>query len=181
MRELRKDTLLQTLKNYDKDNIPDKGIADVRKDFLHYEGLTPSEISTSSSAAAGLCMWVLAMVAYHHHAAQIVAQKNVSLQQAQEQLVAAKEVSKKFERQSSSNFDARAKAAPLFHTKFPVAPSDLNSDVVARPDSSKSSVPAVARGRAPPVSSIVGPAAGGGQAACVMPSFGSGNGERYLS
>jgi len=57
-------TLLPTLKSYDKDNIPAKVIGVIRKEFASDENFTPGQIAKASSAAEGLCKWVLAMEGY---------------------------------------------------------------------------------------------------------------------
>ena len=91
VRELSKGTLLQTLKAYDKDNIPAKVIGIIRKDFIPDENFTPSQIAKASSAAEGLCKWVLAMEGYDR-VAKVVAPKKAALKQAEEELAVAMEV-----------------------------------------------------------------------------------------
>ncbi len=54
--------LLQALQEYNKDNIPPKAIEKIRKEFIPDPKFTPQLIAKASSAAEGLCKWVLAMV-----------------------------------------------------------------------------------------------------------------------
>ena len=84
-------TLLTTLKEYDKDNIEVKVIDKIRKDFKSNENFTPAQIAKASSAAEGLCKWVLAMESYDR-VAKIVAPKKVKLAEAEAELAAAMKV-----------------------------------------------------------------------------------------
>ncbi|OQS02753.1 dynein heavy chain, partial [Thraustotheca clavata] len=54
---------LDKLKEYDKDNIPTKVIRQLAK-FIQDEEFTPENLSSISSAATSLCMWVRAMYTY---------------------------------------------------------------------------------------------------------------------
>eukprot|EP00961_Rhodomonas_salina_P063758 857225-Rhodomonas_salina.13 len=78
-------TLLQTLKSYDKENIPPKVISVIRKDFIPNEDYTPDKIAKASSAAEGLCKWVVAMEGYDR-VAKVVAPKKAALAQAEGEL-----------------------------------------------------------------------------------------------
>jgi dynein heavy chain, axonemal len=84
-------TLLTTLKEYDKDNIEPKVIEKIRKDFVGNEAFTPTQIAKASSAAEGLCKWVLAMESYDR-VAKIVAPKKAKLAEAETELAAAMKV-----------------------------------------------------------------------------------------
>jgi dynein heavy chain len=88
VRLLNTGTLLTTLKEYDKDNIDPKVIEKIRKDFKTNEAFTPAQIAKASSAAEGLCKWVLAMESYDR-VAKIVAPKKVKLAQAEDELAEA--------------------------------------------------------------------------------------------
>ena len=55
---------LQTLLDYDKENIPDKVITDITPYYKNTD-FTPQKILTASKAASGLCAWVRAMYEYH--------------------------------------------------------------------------------------------------------------------
>jgi len=87
-------TLLPTLKSYDKDNIPAKVIGIIRKEFVPDENFTPGQIAKASSAAEGLCKWVLAMEGYDR-VAKVVAPKKAALAQAEGELAEAMEVLEK--------------------------------------------------------------------------------------
>eukprot|EP00960_Hanusia_phi_P013114 383004-Hanusia_phi.AAC.2 len=78
-------TLLQTLKEYDKEHIPPKVIERIRKEFKPDENFTPQQIAKASSAAEGLCKWVLAMEGYDR-VAKIVAPKKEKLAKAEAEL-----------------------------------------------------------------------------------------------
>ncbi|OQR86425.1 dynein heavy chain [Achlya hypogyna] len=54
---------LDKLKEYDKDNIPTKTIRQLAK-FIQDDEFTPENLSSISSAATSLCMWVRAMYTY---------------------------------------------------------------------------------------------------------------------
>lgn len=58
------DAFLQTLKNYDKDNIPPASLKGA-EDYIKRDFFRPDVISTKSKAAAGLCEWVINIVAYY--------------------------------------------------------------------------------------------------------------------
>ena len=73
---------VDTLKSYDKDNIPDKIISRIRKDFTSDENFTPANAAKASSAAEGLCKWVCAMDTYDR-VAKVVAPKKASLAEAE--------------------------------------------------------------------------------------------------
>ena len=73
---------VDTLKSYDKDNIPDKIISRIRKDFTSDENFTQANAAKASSAAEGLCKWVCAMDTYDR-VAKVVAPKKASLAEAE--------------------------------------------------------------------------------------------------
>ena len=55
---------LDSLKNYDKDNIPHKVIKVIREKYTSNPDFNPKIIASVSSAAEGLCSWVSAMDIY---------------------------------------------------------------------------------------------------------------------
>merc|ERR1719336_2141884 len=57
-------TFLKKLLEFDKDNIPSEVIAKIAP-YIANEGFTPQQVKKSSSASAGLCMWVHRMYDYH--------------------------------------------------------------------------------------------------------------------
>ena len=102
--------LIDVLKSYDKDNIPQKVIDVIRAKFTTGGRLpggpgtfypyatadydlqfSPAMIAKSSSAAEGLCKWVIAMESYDR-VAKIVAPKKASLAEAEQQLAEAMKV-----------------------------------------------------------------------------------------
>ena len=61
---LNSGTLLDSLKGYNKDEIQPKIIAKIRAEFKDNPDFTPKMTAKASSAAEGLCKWVLAMESY---------------------------------------------------------------------------------------------------------------------
>jgi dynein heavy chain len=72
---------MDTLKSYDKDNIPKKIIAKVDK-YYKDPRFIPEEIKKQSSAAMCLCMWVRAMVVYDR-VAKNIEPKKLALKEAE--------------------------------------------------------------------------------------------------
>ncbi|XP_053575219.1 dynein axonemal heavy chain 3-like [Bombina bombina] len=76
---------LESLKEFDKDNIPPKAIAQIRRDFISNTEFQPAVIKNVSSACEGLCSWVRAIEVYDK-VAKIVAPKRQKLQEAETDL-----------------------------------------------------------------------------------------------
>lgn len=55
---------LQSLKDYDKDNIPPFIMDTIRRFYLPHKDFHPKIVAKASSAAEGLCKWVIAMDKY---------------------------------------------------------------------------------------------------------------------
>jgi dynein heavy chain len=55
---------LQYLKDFDKDNIPPAIMKKIRTEYLPNKDFKPSVVAKASSAAEGLCKWVIAMDMY---------------------------------------------------------------------------------------------------------------------
>ena len=55
---------LKSLQNYDKDNIPPAIIKTIRQKYTSNAEFDPEKIKTASTAAEGLCKWVVAMESY---------------------------------------------------------------------------------------------------------------------
>lgn len=53
-----------TVYSYDKDDIPAKTMAEIRKKYVTDPRFTPEAAEKASKAAAGLCKWVYAMETY---------------------------------------------------------------------------------------------------------------------
>ncbi|KYN09877.1 Dynein heavy chain 7, axonemal [Trachymyrmex cornetzi] len=73
---------LDSLLQFDKDNIPDKVIETIRKEYLVNPDFDPEKIKKVSTACEGLCRWVIAMSEYDI-IAKIVAPKKRALAQAE--------------------------------------------------------------------------------------------------
>lgn len=74
---------LDSLINFDKDNIPDNVIEKIRKEYLKNPDFDPEKIKKVSTACEGLCRWVYAMSEYDK-VSKVVAPKRRALAEAQE-------------------------------------------------------------------------------------------------
>ncbi|GIY27745.1 dynein heavy chain 7, axonemal [Caerostris darwini] len=79
---------LDSLKNYDKDNIAPKAMKEIRKNYISNPEFDPEKIKSASTAAEGLCRWVRAMDSYDE-VIKIVAPKKEALAQAESDLSTA--------------------------------------------------------------------------------------------
>ncbi|KAM8856216.1 dynein axonemal heavy chain 7 [Spinachia spinachia] len=79
---------LQSLHDYDKDNISPSFIAIIRNKYITNPDFVPEKIRTASTAAEGMCKWVCAMDKYDK-VAKVVAPKKEKLAQAQGELKVA--------------------------------------------------------------------------------------------
>jgi dynein heavy chain len=77
-------TFMDSLKNYDKDNIKESVIKQVDP-FMVDENFTPKAIEKASKACTAVCMWARAMHKYHNVAIS-VAPKKAKLNEAQAEL-----------------------------------------------------------------------------------------------
>ena len=69
---------IDQLKGYDKDNMDPKIIGLVRSKYVPMEDFTPEKAAKASSAAEGLCKWIMAMEIYDR-VAKVVAPKKAQL------------------------------------------------------------------------------------------------------
>jgi dynein heavy chain len=69
---------LQSLKDFDKDNVDEKIIKVIREDYVTNPDFTPENVAKSSKAAEGLCMWCRAIESYDR-VAKMVAPKKAML------------------------------------------------------------------------------------------------------
>ncbi|XP_026707995.1 dynein heavy chain 7, axonemal [Athene cunicularia] len=76
---------LQSLHEYDKDNIPPAYMAIIRKQYLTNPEFVPDKIRNASTAAEGLCKWVIAME-FYDTVSKNVAPKKLKLNEAEGQL-----------------------------------------------------------------------------------------------
>jgi dynein heavy chain len=65
---------IETLKKYDKDNIPEKTIKAVQK-YIDNPDFIPAKVGSVSAAAKSLCMWARAMHTYHRVAKEVEPKK----------------------------------------------------------------------------------------------------------
>lgn len=72
---------LQSLKDYDKDNINPDIMAKIRKEYLPNKDFQPAIIAKASSAAEGICKWIIAMDKYDE-VAKIVGPKKAKFEEA---------------------------------------------------------------------------------------------------
>lgn len=78
---------LPNLKEFDKDNIPVATMVKIRKEYLPHKDFKPHIIAKASTAAEGLCKWVIAMDMYDA-VAKVVAPKKAKLQAAEDEFAA---------------------------------------------------------------------------------------------
>ncbi|RYH30478.1 hypothetical protein EON65_05000, partial [archaeon] len=76
---------LNSLMNFDKDNINPKIVAEIKKEFIENSEFNPESIAKASKAAEGMCRWVFAMVTYDR-IAKVVAPKKAALEEAERKL-----------------------------------------------------------------------------------------------
>ncbi|XP_056593901.1 dynein axonemal heavy chain 3 isoform X3 [Triplophysa dalaica] len=76
---------LESLKTFNRDNIPAANIKKIREKFIEHPDFQPSLIKSVSSACEGLCKWVRAMEVYER-VAKVVAPKKERLQAAEAEL-----------------------------------------------------------------------------------------------
>ncbi|ETE66939.1 Dynein heavy chain 7, axonemal, partial [Ophiophagus hannah] len=76
---------LQSLHEYDKDNIPPAYMNIIRKQYITNPEFVPEKIRNASTAAEGLCKWVIAMDSYDK-VAKVVAPKKIKLNAAEGEL-----------------------------------------------------------------------------------------------
>ena len=77
---------LNSLKSFDKDNIPQAVIKKIRATYIPNQEFKPEKVRLASSAAEGLCSWIIAMEAYDR-VMKIVAPKQEALAQTELELV----------------------------------------------------------------------------------------------
>ncbi|XP_047370603.1 dynein axonemal heavy chain 7-like isoform X1 [Vespa velutina] len=82
LRMLSDAKFLDSLLNFDKDNIPEKVIENIRKNYLTKSDFDPEKIKKVSTACEGLCRWVMAMSEYDK-VAKVVAPKKEALAEAE--------------------------------------------------------------------------------------------------
>ncbi|KAM8934084.1 dynein axonemal heavy chain 11-like [Pelodytes ibericus] len=84
------DEFLQNLINFDKEHIPDATVKAIKDDYLKDLEFNPEFVRTKSSAAAGLCAWVINIIKFHEVYCEVDI-KRQSLSQANTDLALAAE------------------------------------------------------------------------------------------
>ncbi|CAG9863347.1 unnamed protein product [Phyllotreta striolata] len=79
---------LESLMNFDKDNIPPKVMDKLKHQILNDENFDPDKIKTASTAAEGLCKWIIAIAKYDK-VVKVVAPKKAALAVAEGMLATA--------------------------------------------------------------------------------------------
>lgn len=59
------DDFLQTLVTFDKEHVPDATVRVLRDEYLSDPDFNPEFVRAKSSAAAGLCAWVINIIRFH--------------------------------------------------------------------------------------------------------------------
>lgn len=75
---------LDGLIHFDKDNIPPRVIKNIQEKFLSNPEFDPDKVKAASTAAEGLCKWVIAICKYDK-VAKVVAPKKIALAKAEEE------------------------------------------------------------------------------------------------
>ncbi|KAF2899450.1 hypothetical protein ILUMI_06724 [Ignelater luminosus] len=78
---------LQNLKDFDKDHIKADVMVKIRKEYLPHKDFKPNVVAKASSAAEGLCKWIIAMDMYDKVAKE-VAPKKEKLEKAEREYAA---------------------------------------------------------------------------------------------
>lgn len=81
---------LDSLREYNKDDIPPAVMKKIRTTYISNPEFKPEKVRNASSAAEGLCNWVVAMEAYDR-VIKVVAPKQIELKKAEEELRVAME------------------------------------------------------------------------------------------
>ncbi|KAM4626866.1 dynein axonemal heavy chain 11-like [Discoglossus pictus] len=84
------DEFLQNLVNFEKAHIPETTVKAIKDDYLSDPEFNPDFVRTKSSAAAGLCAWVINIIKFHEVHCQVDI-KRQSLHQSNTDLVIAAE------------------------------------------------------------------------------------------
>ena len=84
---MMKDDFIQSLKDYDKDNVSEKIIKVIREKYLEDEDFQQERVKKASTAAYGLCCWTHAISSYDR-VAKVVAPKKALLAKAETDLAA---------------------------------------------------------------------------------------------
>ena len=80
-----KSKFLDRLRNFDKDNIPSKIVRTVREKYIPMETFDPAVAKRASSAAEGMCKWVLAIIEYDR-VLNFIRPKQRALEESEEKL-----------------------------------------------------------------------------------------------
>lgn len=79
---------LQSLQEFDRDNVPPANIKQIRNKYTNNPEFDPEKIKLASSACEGMCRWVIAIDKYDK-VAKVVAPKKEKLKQAEAELEVA--------------------------------------------------------------------------------------------
>lgn len=63
--QMQVDDFLQALVNFDKEHIPEATVKSVKEEYLSDPEFNPEFVRQKSSAAAGLCAWVINIIRFH--------------------------------------------------------------------------------------------------------------------
>lgn len=63
--QMQVDDFLQALVNFDKERIPEATVKSVKEEYLSDPEFNPEFVRQKSSAAAGLCAWVINIIRFH--------------------------------------------------------------------------------------------------------------------
>ncbi|XP_074055006.1 dynein axonemal heavy chain 12 isoform X7 [Macrotis lagotis] len=107
---------LRDLKEYDKDNIPASVMQKIRNEYLTNPEFDPPKVAKASSAAEGLCKWIMAMEVYDR-VAKVVAPKKARLAEAQKSLAETMDLLNKKRAELKAVEDSLANLQQIFREK----------------------------------------------------------------
>ncbi|KAM9310019.1 dynein axonemal heavy chain 11 [Pholidichthys leucotaenia] len=82
------DVFLQALVSYDKEHIPESCLTVVKQEYLRNPDFRPDLVRTKSTAAAGLCAWIINIVRYYEIYCEVIPKRH-ALSQANADLETA--------------------------------------------------------------------------------------------
>uniref|UniRef100_A0A5F8HDR2 Dynein axonemal heavy chain 12 n=1 Tax=Monodelphis domestica TaxID=13616 RepID=A0A5F8HDR2_MONDO len=109
-------SFLRDLREYDKDNIPVSVMQKIRNEYLTNPEFDPPKVAKASSAAEGLCKWIMAMEVYDR-VAKVVAPKKARLAEAQKSLAETMELLNQKRAELKAVEDRLAKLQQTFREK----------------------------------------------------------------
>ncbi|XP_007888401.2 dynein axonemal heavy chain 11-like [Callorhinchus milii] len=86
------DEFIQAIGNFDKEHIPEATVKTIREEYLSDPKFNPEFVQTKSSAAAGLCAWVINTLKFHEVYCEVEVKRKALLQANSDLAVAAEKL-----------------------------------------------------------------------------------------